>query len=123
MVRSYKNTKAVPYSNEDLDAAVALLRNDKSMSFRPAACYFGIPTKTLHDHYKEIRLQVGAGKPTILSRDEKREMALTCMVLQDLGFGLTKDVVFLVVRHIFLTTEYQTHSRMESLVSLGGTHL
>ena len=97
MVRSYKKTKAVHYSNEDLDAAVALLRNDKSMSFRQAARYLGIPTKTLHDHCKGIRSQVGAAKPTILSRDEEREIAVNCMVLQELGFGLTKDILFLVV--------------------------
>ena len=86
MVQSYKKTKAVHYSNGDLDAAVALLRNDKSMSFRQAARYFARPTKTLHDHYKGIRSQVGAGKPTILSRDEEREIAVTCMVLQELGY-------------------------------------
>ena len=47
---------------------------------------FGIPPTILHE-------KVGAGGPTVLSISEEQEIAVACMTLADMGFGLTREVV------------------------------
>lgn len=41
---------------------------------------------------------VGAGKPTILTATEEKEVVVTCLVLQELGYGLTREMVGEVIR-------------------------
>jgi hypothetical protein len=57
------------------------------MSLRQAAHYFEIPFKTLHDQ-RGHKSRVGAGKPVVLSRKENREIATSCLILQELGLTL-----------------------------------
>ena len=41
--------------------------------------------------------KVGAGKPTVLTPVEEQEIVVTCQVLQELGYGLTREIVTDVV--------------------------
>ena len=45
--------------------------------------------------------KVGAGRPTVLTAAEEEEIVITCQVLQELGYGLTREIVTRVV-HDFL---------------------
>ena len=51
---------------------------------------YGVPFSTLHDHLLKKDTQVGAGRPTILTHEEEREIVYPCQVLQEMGFGLTR---------------------------------
>ena len=77
--------------------ASALEEVEKGESIRGTAKKFGIPSSTLHDHVKGKSTKVGAGAPTVLSYEEEREIVMTCIVLGDMGFGLTKDLVDTVI--------------------------
>ena len=50
-----------------------------------------------HDHLSGKSLKVGSGGPTVLTSSEERDIALTCMALADMGYGLTRDVVAEIV--------------------------
>ena len=65
---------------------------------RAAASKFGIPSSTLHDHLKGKSLKRYGGAPTILTPDEEEEVVTACMVLQQLGFPLTKHYVSAALR-------------------------
>ena len=41
--------------------------------------------------------KVGAGRPTVLTYAEEKEIVVTCQVLQELGYGLTREIVAGVV--------------------------
>ena len=56
---------------------------------------FGFPLTILHE-------KVGAGGPTVLSISEEQEIAVACMTLADMGFGLTREVVGGIVRDYLL---------------------
>ena len=47
----------------------------------------------------------GAGKPTILTQDKEQEIVYCCQVLQELGFGLTKQNVAAIVSEYIAKTE------------------
>ena len=74
------------YSKQALESALEEVKQGGSIR--------GIAKKssTLHDHAKGQYTKVGAGGPTVLSAEE-REIVMTCIVLGDMGFGLTKDLV------------------------------
>ena len=61
--------------------------------------------------------KVGAGRPTILTTAEEKEIVVTCQVLQELGYGLTREIVTDVVS-TFLRDHLLT--RMVFLVQIGG---
>ena len=64
---------------------------------RAVAQKYGIPKSTLRDHLQRNSKKVGAGGPTVLTPDIEREIALTCTTLADMGYGLTKDLVEVVI--------------------------
>jgi hypothetical protein len=75
------------YSASDLKYAIAEMQEGK-----PLACLYGIPPTTLHNHNKRQK-KIGAGGPTVLTHSEEQEIALTCVSLADMGFGLTRDLI------------------------------
>ena len=60
----------------------------EATSMRAVALKYGIPPTTLHDHLKQKVNKVGAGGPTVLTSSEEQEIALTCVTLADMGFGI-----------------------------------
>ena len=52
---------------------------------------------TIFDHVKDLHPKIGAGAPTILMPQEERETVVILQVLQEIGFGLTKDLVLIVI--------------------------
>ena len=37
------------------------------------------------------------GRPTVLSKEEENEIVITCQVLQEMGFGMTREMVATVI--------------------------
>ena len=54
-------------------------------------------TGYLPAHLKGKSKKVGAGGPTVLMAAEEREVALTCLALADMGVGLTRELVEVVI--------------------------
>ena len=47
--------------------------------------------------YVGISKSKNAGHPTFLTYDEEKEIVATCQAMQDLGYGLTREMVAQVV--------------------------
>ena len=85
------------YNEDDLQRVIADVQAGEGLSMRAAAHKYGVPPSTLHDHLKGKSKKVGAGGPTVLMVAEEREVALTCLALADMGFGLTRELVEVVM--------------------------
>ena len=85
------------YSEDDLKRVIADVQAGEALSMRAAAHKYGVPPSTLHDHLKSKSMKAGAGGPTVLTAAEEREVALTCLALADMGFGLTRELVGVVL--------------------------
>ncbi len=83
------------YSEESLQCALQAVEGGESV--RAATITFGILKSTLHDHVSGMYKQLGAGAPTILVHSQEREIVLTCEVLAEMGFGLSRELVEVVV--------------------------
>lgn len=59
---------------------------------------YGIPKSTLSDHVRSVSSKRYGGGSTVLTLDEEREIVITCQVLAEMGFPLTKAYVEVVVR-------------------------
>lgn len=99
MPRNYKHKKPAEkrWKEEDLKAAVEKVWQ-KQLTISAAAKQYNIPRTTLADHVHRRRTKVGAGRPTILTPGEEKELVVTCQVLQRMGFGLTREAVSMVVQ-------------------------
>ena len=82
------------YTTKDLRNALAEVREGSSM--RSVAHKYSIFPTTLHDHLSGKSSKVGSGGPTVLTSSEGRDIALTCMALANMGYGLTRDVVAVI---------------------------
>ena len=71
---------------------------ENSLSLRAAAQTYGIPRSTLSEHLRGVRSKRYGGGSTVLTHDEEREIVVTCQVLSEMGFPLTKAYVKVVVR-------------------------
>ena len=97
MVCLNKRKTTTKYSSEVLLAAVKALKEGK-MKRLAAAHKFNVPATTIYVHASGKYSSFGAGAPTILSSAEEKEIVVTVQVLQDIGFGLTKELVGIVIR-------------------------
>ena len=79
----------------------------RGMKVAQAAKRFDIPFSTLHDHIKGKVSKVGAGSPTILTEREEQEIVASVQVLQEIGFGVTKDLVGVVIRDYLKDQEFR----------------
>ena len=80
MVRYYKakGTKN-KFSNEDLAQALDdLIQKKGSIAIRKTAAAYGIPYSTLCDHHKGVSKKRYAGRPTVLTYQEEKEIVQTC---------------------------------------------
>ena len=96
MVRTYKRKTTSKYSSEALLAAVKAVK-EQGMKRSVAARKFSVPATTLFDHVSGKHSRIGAGAPTILSPAEEKEIVVSLQVLQEIGFGLTKDLVGVII--------------------------
>ena len=103
------------WSKEQLENALQKIRssNGKS-SIRSTAHKYGIPVTTLHNHLRKTSTTVGAGRPTVLTSEEEREIVYCCQVLQEVGFGLTRAGVSRVV-HDYVTDIGRHHPFYEGV--------
>ena len=87
-----------PYSKQDLlDAVQEVKLGGEGVTLRRTALKYNIPVTTLHDHVHGKSTKIGVGGPTVMTPREEQEIVLTCQVLADMGFGLTKELIEVVV--------------------------
>lgn len=70
----------------------------KELTLRAAVETYGIPRSTLSDHVRGVSSKRYGGCSTVLTLDEEREIVVTCQVLAEMGFPLTRGYVEVVVR-------------------------
>ena len=85
------------YSQEAFQNTVAACKSG-DMMVREAAKIFGVPRSTLHDHVSGKHTSIGSGGPTTLALKDEQEIVVTCQILAEMGFGLTRQIVERVVR-------------------------
>lgn len=84
------------WTDAQLEAAKEKVESGGSV--RSVAEKYGIPKSTLHDHIKGVSKKRYGGPSTVLTAEEEKEIAASCLVLQELGFPLTKDHLSIAVR-------------------------
>ena len=93
-----KQTKMPKWRQEQLEAALEEIKTGRGkQSNHSIAKKYGIPSSTLYDHTKKAVSKSGVGRPTVLTRTEEEELVYCCQVLQEMGFGLTKENVTAIV--------------------------
>ena len=97
MPRRYVRRSVAGWSVQELDAALALVQKNE-LNLTAASRRFAIPKTTLHGHLHGSRDNVGAGRPTVLSALEEKEIVVTLQVLQEMGFPLTREIAAGVIR-------------------------
>ena len=86
------------WKQEQLEAALNEIESGKGKeSIYKLAKKYGIPSSTLYDHARKKVSKSGAGRPTVLTRAEEEELVYCCQVLQEMGFGMTKENVTAIV--------------------------
>ena len=85
------------YSKEAMESAIEEVKVGAS-SILGAARKYGISSNTLHDHLSEKQTKVSTGGQTVLTYTEEREIVHSLIVLGEMGFGLTKDLVDIIVK-------------------------
>ena len=96
-MRSTKSARK--WTDSQLQAAMKEIQEGKSW-IRAAAAKFGIPSSSLHDHLSGKTAQMRRGPQTVLSQVMEKEIATTCIVLQEFGFPVTKDLVASIIRDL-----------------------
>lgn len=96
MVRDYKRKKEVKWTEEDMKKAVEHVALHHNIS--AAARLFNVPKSTLHDRLS-LRIKPGSkvGHPTALTIEEEAEIAETCIIFAEWGFGLGRKEVESVI--------------------------
>ena len=100
MVRTYKRKKDGPsWTTETMTQALADVKSGKFTAYG-AIKHYGIKETTFRRHLNAVRAGCEVqkpGKPPILTKEEEREIELTCQLFAEWGFGLTKAEVVNVV--------------------------
>ena len=108
MPRQYqKKQKSPKWTSDNLKTALELVRK-RELTLRAAAYRFGTPKTTLHAHFCGTRSKVGAGRVTVLTPAEEKEIGMALQVLQEIGFPLTQDLAASVIQD-FLKEEAITN--------------
>ena len=59
---------------------------------------------SLRDHFKNPGLKIGSGHPTVFSNSEEKQIVAALQALQEIGFGLTRDLASVVI-HDYLADQ------------------
>ena len=85
------------YSSSDIEKALSEVQKHDGLSARAAAKKYDLAPSTLHDHLHGNVKKIGAGGPTVLTVSEEREIGMTCVSLAEIGFGITRALVEVVI--------------------------
>lgn len=89
-----KKGKRNNWGDIQLAAALKAIKS-KDLRVRATGDKYSIPKSTLHDHLQGKSKRRYGGPPTVLTTEEEKEVVRSCLVMQELGFPLTKDFVAL----------------------------
>ena len=96
-------TKATEERRQRVAAAEKAVET-RQLSLRVAGERFDLPKSTIHRHVQGKSMQVGAGRPTALTKEEK-SIVRSCKELAELGFGIDRITVGRVVRDYLQSQE------------------
>ncbi len=103
-----KKSNKNQWTSAQLDAAMKAVQSGQ-MSVRAAGLRFSIPKSTLQDHLKGTSTKRYGGPQTILTTSEEKEIVTSCIVMQEMGFPLTRDFVSVCVRDFLRGSERSHH--------------
>lgn len=92
------------WSDSQLVAAKHAVQEGQ-LSIRGASIKFDIPRSTLHDHLSGTSSKRYGGPPTVLTASEEKEIVRTCLVMQEFGFPLDRDLVSRAVRDFLVARD------------------
>ena len=91
------------WSKESMAAALQNVR--EGMNVREAARLYNLPFETLRRRVVEkVPLECRSGPPTVLTEADENELALYCVKMADMGFGLARSDVMAVAFKIAETS-------------------
>ena len=93
---------AKQYMKQDLLDAVKEAKDGNSVT--STAKKFGVPHSTLNNHYSGAHAKISAGAPIVLPEAIEKEMVMTCQILAEIGFAMSRDLVEVVVRKYITKT-------------------
>ena len=114
MVRHYNRKTPPKYAKEDVARAVRAVKECK-MSQLLAAKKFNVPRTTLRDHLYDPSLRTGAGRSTFFSVEEEREMVASLQALQQIGFGLTRELAGIVIHDYLIDQPHRCNPFKDNL--------
>ena len=94
-----RNRSKSTWTDSQLKAAVADVQSGK-LGIRAAARKHGIPRSSLYDHLSGKSSKRYGGPSTVLTAEVEKEIATSCVVLQEFGFPVTKELVGVIVRDL-----------------------
>ena len=97
MLRNHKRSVACAWSDVQLEAAVVDVKAGKA-GVRAAARKYGIPRSSLHDHLSGKTSKRHRGHQTVLTAMVEKEIVTACIIFQEFGFPLMKELVGAIVR-------------------------
>lgn len=106
MPRKYNKKRQQNYSKEDLAAAIEDVKGG-TVSLNSSAKKYNIPKSTLSEHLNN-KHTLAHGRPTRLTREEENEIAQTCLMFSEWGYGLGKKEVMSVI-HDYLKVKKKTY--------------
>ena len=85
------------WSDGQLAAAMHAVQHGL-LSVRGASAKFNIPKSTLHNHLSGTSSKRYGGASTIMTASKEKEIVCSCIVMQELGFPLHKELVSRLIR-------------------------
>ena len=99
MLSMKKGSRADTWSDSQLETAMKEVCAGRA-GVRAAARKYGIPRSSLHDHLSGKSTKRHGGPRTVLTPAIEKEIATTCIVLQEFGFPLSKELVGVIIRDL-----------------------
>jgi len=112
-----KGSRADTWSDDQLEAAMKEVFAGRA-GVKAATRKYGIPRSSLHDHLSGKSTKRHGGPRTVLTPAIEKEIATTCIVLQEFDFPLSKELLGVII-HDLLNDNGQENPPMGPLGETG----
>ena len=113
-----KSEKRKLWTKESMAVAVRSVKG--GMGIREVSRLYNISYETLRRRANHVvPLECRSGLPTVLTEDEEHQLALYCVKMADMGFGLSRDDVMHTAFKIAEATGRKQMSQLDVLGYMG----